>query len=83
MTGTVYLEQKSFGVRLPAIALVNRFDAEGTVFVVGEDGKAQLRTVRLGTSGNGYIEVLDGLRTGEQVVVAGQQSLKPGDNIKG
>lgn len=82
MSGTVYLEQKSHGVRVPAIALVNRFDSEGSVFAVDSERIARIKTIRLGTSGSGYVEVLEGLKAGDKVVVAGQQSLKDGDKVK-
>lgn len=47
------------------------------VYVV-EDGRAELRKVRLGVRKGAYREVLEGLREGESVVIMGQQKLKDG-----
>lgn len=54
-------------------------DAAESVFVVS-GGKALRRRVKLGYSDADSYEVLDGLKPGEQVVTAGQSSLK--DNAK-
>jgi Cu(I)/Ag(I) efflux system membrane fusion protein len=40
------------------------------VFVASGEGRFEPRAVRLGQRAEGYIEVLEGLRDGEQVVVA-------------
>ena len=47
------------------------------VYVI-EDCKACLRKVRLGLRKGPYVEVLEGLREGESVVVMGQQKLRDG-----
>jgi membrane fusion protein (multidrug efflux system) len=47
------------------------------VFAV-EDGKAAVRRVTLGGASGGYAIVEDGLKGGEQVVVQGLESLRPG-----
>jgi HlyD family secretion protein len=39
------------------------------VFVV-QDGKALLRVVKTGTQDNEYIEILSGLKNGEEVIIA-------------
>jgi membrane fusion protein (multidrug efflux system) len=80
------------GIRLPqtildeAIRVPQRAvtaSAQGqTVMVVDTDGKAQLRPVKTsGTSGSDFI-VVDGLKTGEQVIVSGLQKLRPGSAVK-
>jgi membrane fusion protein, multidrug efflux system len=52
-------------------------DEDGTqsVFVVA-DGKARRREVTLGYADADYYEVLEGLDSGDQVVVTGQSNLK-------
>lgn len=82
MTGIVYFKEERSSARIPSIALINQIDREGTVFKVKSDGIVQLTTVRIGRSGGGYYEVLDGLNVGDKIVVAGQQSLRDGDSVK-
>lgn len=45
--------------------------AAAHVWVLGADGLLSLRAIRTGRSNNGLIEVLDGLKPGEQVVTKG------------
>ena len=82
MTGVVYFKEDRHSARIPSIALINQLDREGTVFKVNKDGVVQLTTVRLGRTGGGYFEILDGLAVGDKIVVAGQQSLRDGDHVK-
>lgn len=55
-------------------------DAESAVFVV-KDGVASRRTVTIGYSNNGSIEVTSGVQVGDQVVTIGQGSLKEGSKV--
>lgn len=50
------------------------------VFVV-ENNQAKLRIVRLGEESNGYVEILSGLKEGDQVVVSPPENLKDGDPV--
>ena len=54
---------------LPTDAVIDS-GTEQVVFVAAGDGRFEPRTVRLGERGDGYVEVLDGVREGEQVVVS-------------
>jgi multidrug efflux pump subunit AcrA (membrane-fusion protein) len=49
---------------------------------VHDSGKASLREVRLGLEGEQYVEILTGLREGDEVIVAGQYELKDGMHVK-
>jgi multidrug efflux pump subunit AcrA (membrane-fusion protein) len=51
-----------------------------TVFVA-EDGKAQPRAVNIGVALGDQYEVLSGLAPGDQVVVRGNERLRPGQDI--
>ncbi|MDO1451147.1 efflux RND transporter periplasmic adaptor subunit [Rhodocytophaga aerolata] len=55
------------------------------VFVAGKEGnnqKAQMRKVKTGLSYNGQVEVLAGLKVGEQLITSGYQDLVDGQTIK-
>lgn len=55
------------------------------VFVAGKEGnnqKAQMRKVKTGLSYNGQVEVLEGLKVGEQLITSGYQDLVDGQVIK-
>ncbi|MGF1649195.1 MAG: efflux RND transporter periplasmic adaptor subunit [Hyphomicrobiaceae bacterium] len=64
---------------VPKDALV---DGNGTwtVFVV-VDGKAEVRRVAIGAASGRYVEVLSGVEVGEQVVVRGNERLRPGQSV--
>jgi membrane fusion protein (multidrug efflux system) len=79
----VRLEQAKAGnaVLLPQQA-VTRSAQGDSVMVVGPDGKANPRTIRVGSAQEGQWVVLDGLKAGEQVVVEGFQKMRPGAPVK-
>jgi multidrug efflux pump subunit AcrA (membrane-fusion protein) len=64
-------------------ALIVREDAiqplrtANIVWVVA-DGKASRRTVQLGSRSNGVVEILEGIKAGEQVVVGGLERMADG-----
>ena len=60
---------------IPATAIVRRAEMTG-VYVQGQDGKPQLRQVRLGPSQGEMVEVLSGLRVGDQVAEQPQIAAK-------
>ncbi len=70
---------------VPAAAVVLR-DGFPTLFVVGRDGVAQARRVRTGakagTQADPQIELLDGPKPGEQVVVRGAGFVADGDRVR-
>jgi multidrug efflux pump subunit AcrA (membrane-fusion protein) len=47
-----------------------------------EDGKASLREIQLGITDGKQTEVLSGLEPGDQLVVAGQETLNDGDAVR-
>lgn len=62
-------------VLIPATAVVRRAEMTG-VYVQGENGKPQLRQVRLGLPQGDMVEVLTGLRVGDQVAREPQMAAK-------
>jgi multidrug efflux system membrane fusion protein len=73
------------GETKPALLITDR--AVGTdqshkfVFVVGADGKAEYREVKLGPVVDGLRVVRAGLKPGEKIVVNGLQRVRPGAPI--
>ena len=65
---------------VPESALVLRED-QRTVFVVTADNKVQQRLIKVGAVSGGYAEVLDGLESGETIVVGGQNKVKDGATV--
>ena len=60
---------------------VSQLQGQRQVGVVGPDGRAQIRTVKLGQSiDHGYV-VTSGLAAGERVIVEGLQNVQPGAKV--
>jgi len=73
-------EAREAAVLLPREAVVRELGATHVFLVEGET--AVKRTVALGLEENGQVEVVSGVAIGDQVIVAGQGSLKDGTKIK-
>ncbi len=65
---------------VPQSALVMREDQK-TVFVVLDEGIVQQRLLKIGYIGNGWVEVLDGVKEGETIVVSGQNKVHDGAKV--
>ena len=66
-------------VTVPEAAIVPR--GNGAVVFIAADEKAQETKVRTGKRSNGAVEILEGLKAGEQVIVAGNTRLSDGAAI--
>ena len=73
--------QATNAVTLPQQA-VTRTAQGDTVMVVAPDGKVAPRTIKIGSAKGTQWVVLDGLKTGEQVMVDGFQKLQGGAPVK-
>lgn len=67
-------------LQVPRSALIED-DGRTRLFLV-EKGKAVARDVTLGLTNGGIVEVIDGLKDGDQVVVVGQGGLKSGNPVR-
>jgi RND family efflux transporter MFP subunit len=65
---------------VPASAVVG--DASSAAVFVVEDGAALRRTVRTGLNSEGRVEILAGLKAGDPVVVAGNNGLRDGAEVR-
>ena len=73
--------QATNAITLPQQA-VTRTAQGDSVMVVGADGKVAPRTIKIGSAKGAQWVVLEGLKTGEQVMVDGFQKLQPGATVK-
>ena len=76
----IVYERKPDALQIPRTALLDG-DGPPKVFVI-KDGKAAERAVKLGLSNGAWIEVTEGLKDGEKVVVVGQGAVKPGAAVR-
>jgi membrane fusion protein, multidrug efflux system len=67
-------------VTIPESALVSR----GNDFLVfkADNGKAKETKVLAGRRENGFVEILEGVEAGQQVVIAGQARLRDGADVE-
>ncbi len=72
-------ERRALAVPEEAIVSVGK---EQFVFVVDGKGAAERRRVRIGVRHAGVVEIVDGLSSGETVVVAGVMRLAPGRRVR-
>jgi membrane fusion protein (multidrug efflux system) len=73
-------EQPQEKVMVPQAALIA--DQEGIYVFVVEDGKAAIRRIKPGGEIGQDVIVNDGLKGGEQVIVEGLQSIRPGQPVR-
>jgi membrane fusion protein (multidrug efflux system) len=73
-------QTRADSILLPRQAVIRELQASH-VFVV-RDGIAEKREVTLGLEEGAWVEALEGVEAGEQVVVAGQGGLKDGESIR-
>lgn len=66
---------------VPETALVMREDTK-TVYVLTDNNIVQQRALKLGYIGDGWAEVLEGVKEGDQIVVAGQNKLRDGSKVR-
>lgn len=75
----IIIKRHSGAIIIPVASIVVRND-KNAVFVV-KDGTADMRFPKFGIKQGESIEVLDGIREGEKVIVMGQQNLNQADKV--
>jgi membrane fusion protein, multidrug efflux system len=80
VTVSLQANQPRERVTIPQAALIA--DQQGIYVFVVEDGKAVMRRVKTGGEDGPDIIVNDGLKGGEQVIVEGLQSIRPGQSVQ-
>jgi multidrug efflux pump subunit AcrA (membrane-fusion protein) len=66
---------------IPRFAVINTYGS-WIVFVVNGEGVAERRTIKPGIENEEYVEILEGIEEGENVVTAGQNFLSDGDPVR-
>jgi len=74
---SVVLESRPNALSVPVQAV-----AEGTALVVRPDGAVEKRAVKLGLETPERVEVVDGLKENELVVIGGRTRVRPGDHVQ-
>jgi RND family efflux transporter MFP subunit len=67
---------------VPESALLSSKEGELTVLLAGTDGVAHERQVETGIHANGEVQILSGIKPGEQVVTRGGVGLEDGAKIR-
>jgi membrane fusion protein (multidrug efflux system) len=75
------LRQVDDAVVVPLAALVTTPEGDKVVFVV-KDGKALRRKVKTGIEASDRIQVLEGINSGDKVIVSGHKELKDGVDVR-
>lgn len=77
----IVIESKNNALAIPQDAMVVKPNGDKFVFIV-EDGIAKARKITTGIESNTEIEVVFGLKEGDNLVVLGQDNLKDGVKVK-
>lgn len=82
---TLTLERVEAPVAVPPEAITEPKEGmkgEATVTVIGADGKASVRSVRLGARSDRFVQITGGLKAGERVVTLAYNPVKDGQEVK-
>jgi RND family efflux transporter MFP subunit len=78
---TLTLEHRNKALVVP-LQTVNQSGDRATIFTVDMNNRLQERPVKLGIQTADEVEVLSGLNEGDRVAISGQNSLKPGTEVR-
>ncbi|MGM9516098.1 efflux RND transporter periplasmic adaptor subunit [Roseateles sp. DB2] len=85
MTVSVEIEvaRRSLALSLPLEAVLQADSSQPWVWVLDTDDRLQRRELRLGLRAGGLVEVQQGLKAGERVLLAPDQRWQPGQHLRG
>ena len=69
-------------LKIPASAVLTAQDGSKTVMVIGSDGAAHSRPVKLGIEDGDDVQVLSGITTADNVITVGSYGLDEGTKVK-
>jgi RND family efflux transporter MFP subunit len=86
MTASVRLTRRNAAeagrIRVPVTSILRESSGEQVAWIMGDDRTVRRRPVRLGEIVGPSVEVLEGLKKGERIVVAGVTQLKDGAAVR-
>lgn len=80
--GTLATVQVRVAEREQAVQVPRAAVRDGSVWVVGEDGRVSRRAVTVGLQGTNVVEITSGVQPGERVVVEGAALLSEGARVR-
>lgn len=75
------IKQKREALMLPESAIIPIQDKH-YIYTVSSDNKVEQHPVTLGLRTRGWVEILDGVALGQQVIIRGILKVRPGDEVK-
>jgi RND family efflux transporter MFP subunit len=78
---TLDIQRSGNGIAIPVQA-VDRSQSAPVAFVVNQTGRVERRVLHLGMETPNFIEVVDGVREGESVIVANLSSFRQGEAVQ-
>lgn len=75
------LQSQRSALVIPELAL-QQIGSESFVYRVTLDGKAEKTIVKPGSRSFGFVEIAQGLKAGDRIVVEGTSKLRPGQSVK-
>jgi RND family efflux transporter MFP subunit len=82
LTAFVRIQNERAGLMVPAPAVIKPTGTDDSAVFVVEDGVARLKRVKVSAAQDGWMEVLGGLKRGDQVVAVGHLDLRDGDRVR-
>lgn len=67
---------------IPAVAVLTAQDGSTSVMIVGSDGRAHQKSVRVGIRQGDQVQIADGVHAGDQVVASGAYGLPDNTKVK-
>ncbi len=80
-TAKVTIRRTPQAIVIPKTSVLSK-DGKSVVFTLGSDGKAHQKNLQLGIETEKVIEVQQGLKAGEKVIVTGGYELAEGNSVK-
>ena len=78
---TIPIDVRENTILIPRKSLIEDVESKTQIIFLVEKGVSKRRPVEIGLVRGTKVEILNGLNVGESVIIAGQHSLKDGDNV--
>ena len=81
ISGFARISLQKTGLVVPSVAIMNVVGENAAVYIINGQSQAILKPVRVGLSGGGMTEILEGVNEGDTVTTVGSLYLKNGDKV--